>query len=69
MSKKHWIKVGVSIRHLFAWTKSSLVSHVHFSLSIGIFSVCMHGTTCDSAEIVGVGGTVHVCGRVLDKFA
>ena len=29
----------------------------------------MHGTTCDSAEIVGVGGTVHVCGRVLDKLA
>ena len=45
------------------------MSHVHFSLSIGIFSVCMHGTTRDSAEIVGVGGTVHVCGRVLDKFA
>ena len=31
MSKKHWIKLGVSIRHLFAWTPSSLVSHAHFS--------------------------------------
>ena len=24
------MKLGVSIRHLFAWTPSSLVSHVHF---------------------------------------